>query len=171
MFILLKPEDHEDEQDRELAEIRAEHRRIYAEPDEEDEDERLSPKSGPTSVIDQPALAVIDPPSPYDTLETWERYLRELKKLPENVLLGQESIAEAEHEIRRKREGSASMARSRRMETNEDRESSIRPDVKGFAQNSMSDAERDDRDTEKQVRTPDRLINRVGPRLKRPPRR
>jgi hypothetical protein len=52
-----------------------------------------------------PTLALIDPPSPYDKLETWEQYLTRLKKLPENVLLRRESIAQAEHTIRRKRKG------------------------------------------------------------------
>jgi hypothetical protein len=45
----------------------------------------------------------IDPPTPYDTLETWERHLAEMRELPDTDSLKMELISEAEEIIRAKR--------------------------------------------------------------------
>jgi hypothetical protein len=44
-------------------------------------------------------------PSDFDTLETWERYLAELMKLPEETPMRFTSIADAKDMIERKRRG------------------------------------------------------------------
>jgi hypothetical protein len=46
---------------------------------------------------------LIDPPSPYDTLETWERHLAEVLRLPDTDPLKTQLISEAEEIIRSKR--------------------------------------------------------------------
>jgi hypothetical protein len=66
-------------------------------------DERNTDCSSPQ---DQPQLtALIDPPSPFDTLQTWEQHLAELRKFPDNVTLKQELISQAEEVLAWKRRG------------------------------------------------------------------
>lgn len=50
-------------------------------------------------------ITLFTSPNPYDTVETWERYLAELRQLPESVFLASE-IAHAEDLIERKRRAS-----------------------------------------------------------------
>jgi hypothetical protein len=49
--------------------------------------------------------ALIDQPSPFDTLQTWEQHLAELRKFPDNVALKQEMISQAEEVLMWKRQG------------------------------------------------------------------
>ena len=51
-------------------------------------------------------IVMIDEPSPFDTRETWERHLEQLKALPDDVALKAEMISDAEEMLARKqREG------------------------------------------------------------------
>jgi hypothetical protein len=62
--------------------------------------------TGCSSPQDQPQLtALIDPPSPFATLETWEQHLDELRRMPENTAMRRQLIALAEKEIASKRRG------------------------------------------------------------------
>jgi hypothetical protein len=51
-----------------------------------------------------PSLNFIDEPSRFDTLETWERHLAFLKRLPPDTVLLMDLIQTAEEEIARKRQ-------------------------------------------------------------------
>jgi hypothetical protein len=46
---------------------------------------------------------MIDEPSPYDTLETWESHLKTLQTMPGNMMLRAQMIAQAKSEIADKR--------------------------------------------------------------------
>ena len=48
-------------------------------------------------------FVLIDGPSPYDTLESWERHLRELRELPANTALKPQMIKEAKEMIAMKK--------------------------------------------------------------------
>jgi hypothetical protein len=51
-------------------------------------------------------VALIDEPSPFDTLATWVQYLAMLRRMPDNAALRPEMISHAEHVIaRKKRDG------------------------------------------------------------------
>jgi hypothetical protein len=49
--------------------------------------------------------ALIDSPSPFDTLETWEQHLAMLRRMPDNTALKPEMISDAEQVIARKKRG------------------------------------------------------------------
>ena len=49
--------------------------------------------------------ALVDQPSPFDTLATWEQHLAELRRMPENFDQRRELILMAEREIARKKRG------------------------------------------------------------------
>jgi hypothetical protein len=53
-------------------------------------------------------IYLIDPPSPFATLETWERHLTYLKSLPDDALLKREMLQTAEETIRLKKSNSLS---------------------------------------------------------------
>jgi hypothetical protein len=44
-------------------------------------------------------LVLIDPPSPFDTLETWQRHLADVRRLPDDTLLKAEMVEAAEEQI------------------------------------------------------------------------
>ena len=50
-------------------------------------------------------LAMIDEPSPFDPLETWERHLEQMLKLPNDVALKAELVRNARYWIGRKKRG------------------------------------------------------------------
>jgi hypothetical protein len=52
---------------------------------------------------EQQRIILIDEPSPYDTLETWERHLDVVEKLPENTLLKDRMLARARKRVEEKR--------------------------------------------------------------------
>ena len=49
--------------------------------------------------------ALIDSPSPFDTLETWEQHLAMLCRMPDNTDMRKELILDAEQVIARKKRG------------------------------------------------------------------
>jgi hypothetical protein len=54
-------------------------------------------------------LVLIDPPGPFDTLQTWQRHLRDLRTLPDGTLLRSELIQTAEAHIEAKRRRGATL--------------------------------------------------------------
>jgi hypothetical protein len=61
----------------------------------------------PVSLTERERFVLIDPPGPYDTLETWERHLSELERLPENVYLRKKLIKKARQKVAEKRASSS----------------------------------------------------------------
>ena len=49
------------------------------------------------------SYGLVDPPSRFATLDTWERHLAELKKLPADAVLKPQMIKTAQEAIERKR--------------------------------------------------------------------
>jgi hypothetical protein len=47
---------------------------------------------------DGAGMLFADPPSPHDTLETWQTYLNSIKELPENTIFREDEIKRAESE-------------------------------------------------------------------------
>ncbi len=48
-------------------------------------------------------VGLIDPPTPYATLETWERFLTEVRALPKNGLGVRQALKEAQAMLAEKR--------------------------------------------------------------------
>ena len=48
-------------------------------------------------------LILVDPPSPFDALETWEQFLKEIESWPDNVMLKDELARKAKLMIGKKR--------------------------------------------------------------------
>jgi hypothetical protein len=46
-------------------------------------------------------INMLDPPGPFDTLATWQRYLADVRRLPDDTLLKAELIEAAEAAVRR----------------------------------------------------------------------
>jgi len=57
----------------------------------------------PVSLTERERFVLNDPPGPYDTLETWERHLSELERLPEDVYLRKKLIKKARQKVSEKR--------------------------------------------------------------------
>jgi hypothetical protein len=55
--------------------------------------------------MQQPRLDKVLSPNPFDTRETWEHHLAELRQMPDSLFKDQR-IAEAEELLERKRRGS-----------------------------------------------------------------
>jgi hypothetical protein len=48
-------------------------------------------------------LVMIDPPTPFDTLATWQRHLADVRRLPDDVALKSETLRTAEEAVARRR--------------------------------------------------------------------
>jgi hypothetical protein len=49
-------------------------------------------------------VVLIDPPSPFDDVATWERHLADVRRLPDDTLLKAELVEAAEEAVARRRD-------------------------------------------------------------------